>query len=106
MSKDALTIDQKIRKEWQLEALDKFMKECGDATLYTATVSKNFTISDLIALKRFMYKHDTGRMIKMAHQRFEETGLSQWKVSEKWRIYDPTAKAKDELSQKVKLATN
>ena len=82
------------------------MKECGDATLYTATVSKNFTIPDLIALKRFMYKHDTGRMIKMAHQRFEETGLSQWKVSEKWRIYDPTAKAKDELSQKVKLATN
>ena len=106
LSKDDLSIDQKIRKEWQLEALDKFMKECGDATLYTATVSKNFTISDLIALKRFMYKHDTGRMIKMAHQRFEETGLSQWKVSEKWRIYDPTAKAKDELSQKVKLATN
>ena len=70
LSKDDLTIDQKIRKEWQLEALDKFMKECGDATLYTATVSKNFTIPDLIALKRFMYKHDTGRMIKMAHQRF------------------------------------
>ena len=82
------------------------MKECGDATLYTATVSKNFTIPDLIALKRFMYKHDTGRMIKMAHQRFEETGLPQWDVSEKWRKYDPIAKAKDELSKEVKLATN
>ena len=32
-----------------LEALDKFMEDCGDATQYTATVSKNFTIPELIA---------------------------------------------------------
>jgi len=106
LTKDNLTVDQNIRKQWQLEALDKFMKECGDATLYTATVSKNFTIPELIALKRFMYKHDTGRMIKMSHQRFEETGLPQWKVSEKWKKYDPKAIANEQLSEKVKLATN
>ena len=50
-----------------------------------------------------MYKHDTGRMIKMAHQRFEETGLPQWKVSQKWEKYDPRYIARKELSDKVKI---
>jgi len=103
LTKDDLEIDPKIRSQWQLEALDKFMKECGDATLYTATVSRNFTIPDLIALKRLMYKHDTTRMIKMAHHRYEETNLPQWNVSEKWKKYDPRSIAKDELSEKVKI---
>ena len=71
--------------------------------MYTATVSKNFSIPDLIALKRLMYKHDTTRMIKMAHQRFEETNLPQWHVSEKWKKYDPRVIAKNELSEKVKI---
>lgn len=105
LTKDDVSVDKNLRNKWQLEALDKFMKECGDATLYTATVSKYFSIAELIALKRFMYKQDTDRMIKMAHQRFEETGLSQWKVDKKWKIYDPKHNAKVEISKKVQLTT-
>ena len=41
----------------RLEAMDKFMKECGNATDYTATISEYFTIPELFALKQFMYKH-------------------------------------------------
>ena len=63
------------------------MKECGDALKYTATVSQYFTIAELFALKEFMYKHDTRRMLQMAHQRYEQTGLNQWKHSEKWDHY-------------------
>ncbi len=88
------TIDNNTLKKWYLSALDKFMKDCGDATNYTATVSKNFTIPELIALKQFMYTHDTRRMLQMANQKFEETKLPQWKISEKWEKYDPKYKAK------------
>ena len=59
-------------KKWKLKALDKFMSECGDATAYTATVSKNFTISELFAINRFMYTKDTKRLLQMAHERFEQ----------------------------------
>tara|TARA_B100001540_G_C15809887_1_gene643957 strand:- start:699 stop:2351 length:1653 start_codon:yes stop_codon:yes gene_type:complete len=92
------TIDNNTLKKWYLNALDKFMKDCGDATNYTATVSKNFTIPELIALKQFMYTHDTRRMLQMANQKFEETKLPQWKISEKWEKYDPKYKAKKELN--------
>tara|TARA_A100001037_G_scaffold306730_1_gene354686 strand:+ start:8097 stop:9749 length:1653 start_codon:yes stop_codon:yes gene_type:complete len=92
------TIDNNTLKKWYLSALDKFMKDCGDATNYTATVSKNFTIPELIALKQFMYTHDTRRMLQMANQKFEETKLPQWKISEKWEKYDPKYKAKKELN--------
>ena len=106
ISEGKYNVDKDTIEKWQFEALDKFMKECGDALNYTATVSQYFTIPELFALKEFMYKHDTSRMIKMAHQRFEETGLPQWKVSKKWEKYDPVAIAREELSEKVKLATN
>ena len=96
-------IDNTILKKWYLEALDKFMKDCGDATNYTATVSKNFTIPELIALKQFMYTHDTRRMLQMANQKYEETKLSQWKVSEKWKYYDPTHKAEKDLARIAEL---
>lgn len=82
----------------KLKALDKFMRDCGDATEYTATVSQNFSIPELYALKRFMYRHDTKRMLEWAHQRFEETGLSQWKHDEKWKKYCAVCTAKEELS--------
>lgn len=85
----------------KLDALDKFMTECGDATKYTATVSQCFTIPELIALKEFMYKHDTRRMLQMAHQRYEQTGLQQWNHSEKWNKYCEVCKAKKELPLKV-----
>lgn len=100
------TVDKQTLNKWRLEALDKFMKECGDATLYTATVSQYFTIPELIALKQFMYKHDTGRMLKMAHQRLEQTGLEQWEHDKKWSEYCPVCSAMEELSLKMKIHSN
>ena len=94
-------IDEKTIRKWKLDALDKFMTECGDATKYTATVSQYFTIAELIALKEFMYKHDTRRMLQVAHQRYEQTGLSQWKHSEKWNKYCEICEAKKEISLKI-----
>ena len=98
------TVEQKTIQRWKLDALDKFMTECGDATKYTATVSQYFTIAELFALKEFMYKHDTRRMLQMAHQRYEQTGLEQWKHSEKWNRYCEVCEAKKEIS--LKISTN
>ena len=100
------SIDKSTLDEWKFNALDKFMKECGDATLYTATISKCFTIPELIALKRFMYKHDTGRMLEMAHQRYEQTGLEQWNHEEQWDKICPVCIAKEEVSLKLKITSN
>jgi len=99
-------ISNELLKKWKLEALDKFMKECGDATEYTATVSQYFTIPELFALKQFMYKHDTRRMLQMAHQRYEQTGLEQWKHSEKWNKYCSICQSKNELNLKIKISQN
>lgn len=96
-AKDNPKIDPETLKRWKLNALDKFMTECGDATQYTATVSQYFAIPELFALKQFMYKHDTRRMLQMTHQRYEQTGLEQWKHSEKWNQYCDACKAKQEL---------
>ncbi len=96
-------ITKETIEKWKFEALDKFMTECGDATLYTATISKYFSIPDLIALKRFMYKHETGRMLKMAHQRFTETGLEQWRHDPKWNNYCPLCKAREEMALKLEV---
>ena len=84
-----------------MQELDKFMKECGDASEYTATVSQNFTIPELFAIKRFMYKHDTNRMLQWAHQRYEETGLEQWQHSKKWKKYCQVCKSIEELSEEI-----
>ena len=91
-------VDEKTLHKWEMSALDKFMTECGDATKYTATVSQYFTIPELFALKEFMYKHDTRRMLQMAHQKYDETGLEQWKHDEKWKKYCEVCIAKEELS--------
>lgn len=96
-------VDEKTLQEWKLEALDRFMIECGDATKYTATVSQYFTIAELFALKEFMYKHDTRRMLQMAHQRYEQSRLSQWKHSQKWNKYCEVCKAQNELSLKISI---
>ena len=97
------TISDKALKKLKLNALDKFMKECGDALNYTATVSQYFTIPELFALKHFMFTHDTKRMLEWAHQRYEETGNEQWKVSQKWEKYDPIQQAKKELEANSQL---
>ena len=93
-------------KKWKLEALDRFMSECGDATQYTATVSQYFTIAELFALKNFMYKHDTHRLLHMAHERYEQTGLKQWKHSEKWEKYCEVCNADSNLKNTIKISTN
>jgi anaerobic magnesium-protoporphyrin IX monomethyl ester cyclase len=90
-------ISKETISKWKLDALDKFMKECGDATQYTATVSQYFTIPELFSLKQFMYRHDTRRMLQMAHQRYDQTGLEQWKHSEKWKKYCSICKSIDDL---------
>lgn len=94
-------IDKKTIERWKLEALDKFMSECGDATEYTATVSQYFTIAELFAIKQFMYKKDIRRLLQMAHQRFEQTGMQQWRHDEKWSKYCQICKAKDEINLKL-----
>ena len=92
-------------KQWKLEAMDKFMIDCGDATKCTATVSQNFTIPELLALKEFMYKHDTRRILQMAHRKFEETGFPCWKHSEKWKKYCHVCKARDEVNSNLEIST-
>ena len=92
--------DQTIQR-WKLEALDTFMSDCGDATQYTATVSQYFTIPELFAIKEFMYRHDTRRLLQMAHQRYDQTGLEQWKHSDKWEKYCEYCKSVKKLSLKI-----
>ena len=99
-------VSDEIIKRWQLKALDKFMTECGDATQYTATVSQYFTIPELIALKQFMAKHDTSRILQMAHQRYELTNQVQWKHSEKWLQYCEVCKAEENLGETIKISQN
>tara|TARA_B110000014_G_C20100700_1_gene577732 strand:+ start:34 stop:1692 length:1659 start_codon:yes stop_codon:yes gene_type:complete len=93
-------------QKWKMEALDRFMKDCGDATDFTATVSQNFSISDLVSLKNFMFKHDTRRILQMAHQRYAQTKLPQWKHSEKWDKYCDVCKSKKELEMERLLWEN
>ena len=95
------TIDKNILKKWKLEAVDKFMTDCGDAVKATATVSQYFSIAELLAMKHFMYEHDTRRLLQFAHQRYDQTGLPQWKHSKKWEKYCEVCKAKNSLYQKV-----
>ena len=96
-------VDKETVEKWKLSALDKFMKECGDAFEYTATVSQYFTIPDLFAIKNLMYKHDTNRLLKLAHHRYDETGKEQWNHEEKWEKYCPVCKAKNEFKQIIKI---
>ena len=92
-------VPESKRKEWELQSLDKFMKDCGDATEYTATVSKYFTIPELIGLKRLMYNQDLRRMLQWAHQRYDQTGLDQWKHDEKWDKYCDICISRKEMSE-------
>ena len=98
--------NKEILKKWELNALDKFMRECGDATQYTATVSQYFTISELFALKHFMYKKDIRRLLQMAHQRYEETGLEQWHHNKKWSKYCNVCKSREELDYNNEITLN
>ena len=82
------------------------MTECGDAFQYTATVSQNFTIPELFAMKNFMYKHDARRLLQMAHQRFEQTGQKQWQHSEKWDKYCEVCKAKRWIPDNFEITGN
>ena len=94
-------MDEQTIKKWKLDALDKFMSDCGDALKYTATVSQYFTIPELFAIKEFMYRHDARRLLQMAHQRYEQTKLEQWKHSDKWEKYCEYCKSVKNLSLKI-----
>ena len=94
--------DKELVKQWKLSALDKFMKECGDAFQYTATISQYFTIPELFAIKNFMYRHDTTRLLKMAHNRYDESGKEQWNHSKKWYKYCQVCQAKQEINEITK----
>jgi radical SAM superfamily enzyme YgiQ (UPF0313 family) len=93
--------NKEILNKIRLKAMDTFMKECGDATDYTATISEYFTIAELFALKQFMYKYDTRRMLQMAHQRYEQTGLEQWNHDEEWSKYCQICESKKMTEIKV-----
>ena len=92
-------IPESKRKEWELQSLDKFMKDCGDATEYTATVSKYFTIPELVGLKRLMFNQDLRRILQFAHQRYDQTGLDQWKHDEKWDKYCNICQSQKEINE-------
>jgi anaerobic magnesium-protoporphyrin IX monomethyl ester cyclase len=90
-------IKPEILEKWKMDSLDEFMTECGDATQYTATVSQYFTVPELIAIKRLMYKKDIRRILQMAHQRYEQTKEIQWKHDDRWSKYCDHCKAKNEF---------
>ena len=48
-----------------------------------------------------MYTHDTKRMLQWAHERYDQTGLSQWKHNKKWDHYCAVCKAQKELTPQV-----
>ena len=50
-----------------------------------------------------MYKQDTRRMLQMAHNKYDETGLEQWNHDEKWKKYCSICKAKEEINQMINL---
>ena len=103
LASNGYNVDEELLKKWKLSALDKFMSECGDAFQYTATVSQYFTVPDLFAIKNLMYTHDTDRLLKMAHQRYDETKKEQWNHSVKWEKYCPVCTAKNEFRQLIKI---
>lgn len=93
-----------IVNKWKLNALDKFMIDCGDAFQYTATVSQYFSIPELFAIKNLMYQKDASRLLYWAHQRYEETNLPQWKHSEKWTQYCNVCKAESLAMQSKQVS--
>ncbi|MGI0061092.1 MAG: B12-binding domain-containing radical SAM protein [Nitrosotalea sp.] len=99
-------VSDELIQKWKFRALDKFMRDCGDATQYTATVSQYFTIPELFALKQFMYKKDTQRMLQMAHQRYDQTGLEQWRHDPKWAKYCNVCRAHEELGSTLEVPLN
>lgn len=106
LAQETHNVSDETLKKWELNALDKFMRECGDATHYTATVSQYFTISELYALKHFMYKKDIRRILQMSHEQYDKTGLEQWHHSEKWAKYCNICKAQQELNCNKEITLN
>ena len=100
---ERIELEQSEIKKWRLNALDKFMSECGNATDYTVTVSHYFSVPELFSIRRLMYKHDTRRILKMAHQKYEETGKEFWKHSGKWNRYCDVCKAREDVLTRINI---
>ena len=97
-------LDPELLKKLKLQTLDKFMNDCGNATDYTATVSQYFSIPDLIAIRDLMFKHDVSRLLKMAHDRYDETNKKQWKHDEKWSKYCKICLSRKEINLIPKMS--
>ena len=97
------TVSNEDVEKWKLDAVDKFMTECGDATDYTATVSQYFSISELFAIKNFMHKKDVRRLLQMAHQRYEQTKKEYWNHDKKWSDFCSICQAKNQLGLKLEI---
>jgi len=82
--------------KWKEEALEIYLLSLNNATDYSCTVSKNFDMGDLLAIKYLMGKSDTGRLLKLAH-------LRGWEHKDKWSPICPVCKAEQKLALQVKV---
>jgi radical SAM superfamily enzyme YgiQ (UPF0313 family) len=80
--------------QWKDEALEKYLLSLNDATDYSCTVSQHFDYADLLAIKYFMSKNDTNKLLKLAH-------IRGWSHQPKWKDICPVCVAEEELSMKA-----
>lgn len=84
-------------KIWKNEALEKFLMSLNNASDYSCTVSKVFDYADLLAIKHFMHKQDTDKLLKLAHMR-------GWNHAKKWEKICPVCIAENEISMKATVS--
>ena len=83
-------ISEEQIKTWKNNALEKFLLSLNNASDYSCTVSKVFDYGDLLAIKYFMHKQDTDKLLKLAHMR-------GWKHTQKWDKLCPVCIAEQEI---------
>lgn len=82
--------------KWKDDAIEKFLLSLNNATDFSCTVSKKFDFADLLAIKHFMHKHDTSKLLKLAHMR-------GWSHQAKWNDICPVCKAEEEIALKATI---
>lgn len=88
-------VDEKLIKEWKMNALKKFLLSLDDADVLSAHVSQIFNHADLLGIQSLMYSKDMRRLLKLAH-------LRNWPHEDKWKKYCPVCEAKEELSEIIR----
>ena len=86
-------ITQEQIREWQDQALQKFLLSLNNATDYSCTVSKHFDFADLLAIRYLVYTHDYEKLLKLSH-------IRNWPHQKKWEHMCPVCKAEMEISPK------